>query len=226
MQGQDADRRFRNKSVRKILMAAEEEFAERGFDGARIDDIAERAGVNKSHIYYHFEGKDQLLEDLASLRLAEMLEEKASLLECIGSLDAEAISRVLKGAIWKILSSRILFLRILVAESLKENSAAPFLFKFVHALVADALGRFESMGKSFNALEFSTSIYYFGILPIAMHLAIGAKWAAFNKSDPARIDEVFLGALEGIYGHYLGGAASKPPEAPTKSPPSNRRGTK
>jgi AcrR family transcriptional regulator len=51
----DADR-----SQRDILAAALEEFAEFGLGGARMDRIAERAGVNKRLIYYYFEHKDSL----------------------------------------------------------------------------------------------------------------------------------------------------------------------
>jgi TetR/AcrR family transcriptional regulator len=44
----------------KILEAALTEFAERGFDGARVDRIASEAGVNKALIYYHFKSKEEL----------------------------------------------------------------------------------------------------------------------------------------------------------------------
>jgi AcrR family transcriptional regulator len=44
----------------KILEASLEEFAEKGFDGARVDRIAESAGVNKALIYYYFKSKEQL----------------------------------------------------------------------------------------------------------------------------------------------------------------------
>jgi AcrR family transcriptional regulator len=48
----DADR-----SQKEILDAALAEFAEHGLGGARMDRIAERAGVNKRLIYYYFENK-------------------------------------------------------------------------------------------------------------------------------------------------------------------------
>jgi AcrR family transcriptional regulator len=51
----DADR-----SQREILTAALQEFAEFGLGGARMDRIAERAGVNKRLIYYYFEHKESL----------------------------------------------------------------------------------------------------------------------------------------------------------------------
>lgn len=44
----------------KILQAALELFAEKGFEGASIRDIASKAGVLHGLIKYHFDGKDQL----------------------------------------------------------------------------------------------------------------------------------------------------------------------
>lgn len=44
----------------KILESSLEEFAEKGYDGARIDRIANIAGVNKALIYYYFKNKDEL----------------------------------------------------------------------------------------------------------------------------------------------------------------------
>ncbi|MFC4099148.1 TetR/AcrR family transcriptional regulator [Paenibacillus xanthanilyticus] len=44
----------------KILQTALREFAEKGFDGARIDYISKAAGVNKALIYYHFKSKEEL----------------------------------------------------------------------------------------------------------------------------------------------------------------------
>ena len=49
-----------DRSQRDILSAALQEFAEFGLGGARMDRIAERAGVNKRLIYYYFEHKESL----------------------------------------------------------------------------------------------------------------------------------------------------------------------
>jgi AcrR family transcriptional regulator len=48
----------------KILEAADELFGEVGFDASTTREIAERAGVNKALIHYHFRSKDGLLESL------------------------------------------------------------------------------------------------------------------------------------------------------------------
>jgi AcrR family transcriptional regulator len=44
----------------RILAAAEEVFAARGFEGASTRDIAARAGVNISSLHYHWESKERL----------------------------------------------------------------------------------------------------------------------------------------------------------------------
>lgn len=47
-------------SKETILAAATLEFAEEGLGGARVDRIAERAGINKRMLYYYFGQKDDL----------------------------------------------------------------------------------------------------------------------------------------------------------------------
>ena len=49
-----------NRSQQKILDAASAVFAEEGFAGARVDEIAQRAGVNKAMLYYHVGNKQDL----------------------------------------------------------------------------------------------------------------------------------------------------------------------
>src|ERR1700722_7132559 len=44
-----------------LLTAASAEFAERGFDGTSIRDIAARAGVSLSALYHYYPGKQALL---------------------------------------------------------------------------------------------------------------------------------------------------------------------
>jgi TetR/AcrR family transcriptional regulator len=50
----------------RILTAAKAEFGAKGFAGARVSDIAARAGINKQLISYYFGGKEGLYAELAS----------------------------------------------------------------------------------------------------------------------------------------------------------------
>jgi len=44
----------------RILAAAEHCFAEQGFDGTSIQEIAHRAGVSKANVFHHFQSKERL----------------------------------------------------------------------------------------------------------------------------------------------------------------------
>ncbi len=64
---------------RRILDAARADFTLYGKAGARVDMIADRAGVNKAMIYYHFDSKENLyLEVVRDLfgKLATLAEQK------------------------------------------------------------------------------------------------------------------------------------------------------
>jgi len=57
-----------------LIAAARKVFAEKGYDGATVKDIAETAGVNISLVSYHFQGKENLfrtcLQEFGEARLA------------------------------------------------------------------------------------------------------------------------------------------------------------
>jgi AcrR family transcriptional regulator len=53
-----------------LLRAAEEIFAERGLAGAKVEDIAKRAGLSKGAFYLHFESKDAALKQVVESFLA------------------------------------------------------------------------------------------------------------------------------------------------------------
>src|SRR5512142_2287504 len=47
-----------------LLEAARNEFARRGLERARVEDVARRAGVSKGAFYLHFQSKEQAFEEL------------------------------------------------------------------------------------------------------------------------------------------------------------------
>ena len=57
----------------KIFMAALEEFASRGRMGARMQDIADRAGYNKALIHYYFRSKERLYDEVFAFVLRRFM---------------------------------------------------------------------------------------------------------------------------------------------------------
>jgi AcrR family transcriptional regulator len=77
----------------RILDAALAEFAENGLAGARVDEIAARAGANKRMLYAHFGSKEELwLVVLEGAYAAKREEERA--VEVAGLAPAEAMARL------------------------------------------------------------------------------------------------------------------------------------
>lgn len=56
----------------ELLDIATEEFSEKGFAGARVDEIVRRAGVTKNVLYHYFEGKEKLFVEVMELAYARM----------------------------------------------------------------------------------------------------------------------------------------------------------
>jgi AcrR family transcriptional regulator len=95
----------------RILLAAEELFAESGFDATPTSRIAERAGVPKGLVHYYFRRKPDLLSALI-VRLPDQRIEPAqvvvpgdiagSLLKLVAELDSRLdASRVLSHLLWR-----------------------------------------------------------------------------------------------------------------------------
>ena len=56
-----------------ILKAALDEFSERGFAAARLDDVARRAGVAKGTIYLYFKDKEALFQELVRFQIGPVV---------------------------------------------------------------------------------------------------------------------------------------------------------
>ncbi len=69
----------------QIIQAATAAFAEKGFDGATMEDIADRAGINKATIYLYFDSKDALIYAIAEELFAQELNDLQAARDTPGS---------------------------------------------------------------------------------------------------------------------------------------------
>ncbi len=70
------------------------EFTERGFDTARMEDVARRAGLSKAGVYLYFESKEALLKALIERKIAP-LAQQARAVVVAGSADPLGALRML-----------------------------------------------------------------------------------------------------------------------------------
>lgn len=59
-------------TARRIVATAEDIFAERGLAGARMDEIARAAKVNKALLYYYFRSKEELYRFVLEVLLSQL----------------------------------------------------------------------------------------------------------------------------------------------------------
>jgi len=64
----------------KIFEAAREIFQSKGLEGARMQEIADKAEINKSMLHYYYRSKEKLFEKVYHLSIIKLIPQIASLL--------------------------------------------------------------------------------------------------------------------------------------------------
>ena len=98
-----------------LLEAAVDEFAEYGFDGARVDRIGSRAGVNKERIYQYFGNKRQLFAHVLEHELERITTAVPLTEELAADLGAYA------GRLYDFHRTHPQFIRLLYWEGLRDT---------------------------------------------------------------------------------------------------------
>jgi TetR/AcrR family transcriptional regulator len=65
----------------KIFEAATDVFVEKGMDGARMQDIATQAGINKALLHYYFRTKDQLFSAVFEMIVRKVMKKFAPIFD-------------------------------------------------------------------------------------------------------------------------------------------------
>lgn len=122
-----------------ILAAALDVFAERGFESARIDDVAKRAGIAKGTVYLYFRDKEALFREL----LREMLTPIIGALEALGQMDipakqlAEHMRDVFIHEVFETRRKDVI--RLMIAEGRRFPQLAEFYYREVLSRIFEAL---------------------------------------------------------------------------------------
>jgi AcrR family transcriptional regulator len=166
-----------------ILAAATEEFAEKGFGGARVDAIALRAGTNKRMLYHYFGDKE-------ALYLAVLEEAYARIRSAEATLDLTHRSpeeglRELARFTWRYFVEHPEFLSLLGTENLHR---ARFLqqskrIRTLHTPLITELGAVLERGQT-------EGVFAEGVDPLNTYLTIAAL-AVFYLSNQFTLSTIF-----------------------------------
>jgi TetR/AcrR family transcriptional regulator len=191
-----------------ILKAAEEEFAERGFGGARAQSIATRAGVNKALPFYHFGSKAELYDEVVKRALGRLGEFMADAL--VAPTPRERLASFVH-RLFAYLADNPNWARLIVREVIDEQSrsreiASQYLKPLVDGGVQLMLNDMETgMMRRVDPLQLIVSITvetfgYFLLLPALQYIGIANPLSPTSLAARERMVVSILGDGIGMAG--------------------------
>ena len=106
-----------------ILDATERLFAEHGYDGTSVRDIAQEAGVNVAMISYYFGSKEKLMESMFVHRISASRMSLENLVNDKQMTPAEKLFQMIDDYVDRLMSN-VCFHRIFLREQLANNMTA------------------------------------------------------------------------------------------------------
>lgn len=178
---------------KNLLAAARAAFAEGGLEGARVDDIARRAGANKQLVYHYFGSKDGLYTAVLEEVYQEIRDREAAL-----ALDAFAPDEAMRKLIefsFDYLAESPDFVRILADENthaghhLRGSRVVKEVNRPIIELIRNTLDRGAKSG-----------VFKSGLDPLQVYLSIAGMSFFFfaNMHTLSRAFESGLGTRKGV----------------------------
>ena len=178
LRSRDAER-----TQESILRAAVAEFAESGLGGARVDRIAERAGINKKLIYYYFGNKEKLFLAVLETTYADIRQaERALNLETLAPADAV---RGLVAFTWQYFLDHPEFLNLLNSENLHgaRHLRQSKRIQEMHSPLVHLLGDVLERGRK-------AGVFRGGVDPVQLYISVAAL-AYFYLSNNPTLSTIF-----------------------------------
>jgi AcrR family transcriptional regulator len=166
-----------------ILAVATREFADKGFSGARVDEIAARTNTSKRMIYYYFEDKEGLfvavLEE--AYRQIRKIESKLDL----AHLDPQSAIRALVGFTFDYQNANEDFIRLVMVENIHRgvHLSRSRAIQDLNVSVINTLHDIYDRGRR-------EGVFRDGIDEIDLHMTISAL-CFFNVANRSTFSQIF-----------------------------------
>lgn len=186
----------------KILASARILFAQKGYDGTSVDEIAKTAQINKALIYYHFKNKSAIKEELFARTIEETLSLIGETFDSMHEQDDPAVLREQLKSMILFLSERKEIIKIMVMESVKEDEGPPSLFRYSDILLNHEVNGIMKKIKDHHPdqkdLRHRLMVHEFftGIMPLISFAIWGEKWAAYFKCPEGKLLDYFIESFE------------------------------
>ena len=181
----------------KILNAALLEFIEKGFNNARVEDIAKRAGLTKVMLYYHFSSKENMMSELMARLSSEIIEKFRKNLSKIDIKDPQSVRSHVE-IMLDYFYERKEILRLITSESIKckNGSVGSFsifeeLFKTISLIIGDNPEVSDNTDTS-RQYHFLIRVFFFNMLPMVMYSSLSDKFNDDFGIDKEKSRKAFI----------------------------------
>ena len=195
-------------SRERILSVATRIFARKGFSGARVDEIAKAAKVNKALIYYYFKSKEAILRELFHTFFKESTDRLLRFVERGGfGEDAEENKKLFEREYESYLEANSDLLKVLFMESLKDDNDETPLFRLVDLGGNDQNGRVEKINSDTAMSEeemqqVMVTEFFTGVLPFVAYIIFKDKWCNHFKVPQEKLKKLFDRAMQDTHEQY------------------------
>jgi AcrR family transcriptional regulator len=182
------------------LKAALKVFAAHGFEAARLDDVAARAGVAKGTLYLYFRDKEALFEALVRNAVSPLLDQMSRVAAAPDVSPLQAIETFFGVFQAEVLGTeRKLLLRLIMAEGPRFPAIAEFYYREV---VSRGLAMMRGLAKraaSEGAFASDAPMRYPQL--IVAPLLVAVLWdGLFSKIDPLDVSGLLRAHREMLTG--------------------------
>ncbi len=179
----------------RILVAALEAFAEKGFDGATTREIAARAGVNLGLLQYHFGGKSKLWRAAVDRAFAELRSGLETVLEDSSLADERERTRLLIRGYVRFVARHPEFVRMMHDEGKRRGPRMRWLVdrhvKPLYEVTSALMRRAQERGLLPDHVDPIHFHYVLaGSVGLIFHQAEECKrLAGLDPADPAMVED-------------------------------------
>jgi len=176
----------------KIFEVATEIFSEKGFEGARVDEIAARAKINKAMIYYYFKSKENLFAEIVKNFFRECDIFKLELKDEIywsENIDGE----IFFDKIEKFVTDKKALIKIIIIDSMKSTANDASVLDIIMPIfeARREISKNNNLSKD-KLTEQLIKRFFFITIPWIAFLAVGEKWGKFFELDRDSAKQSFM----------------------------------
>lgn len=184
-------RQANNPTKLRILDAAEIIFMEKGYDGSRVEEIAQMASINKSQLFYYFGSKENILKELIEKHIKEVEMIVKDTFDQRTLSDMQSFEELVE-KLFQFFRERENIIRIVLIELLKNSSKDLSIFELFSPLYEIIKNLTLNYGGEIADPETSTlEFFYRDIIPLALFIVTGTKFAQFYNISETVLQRKF-----------------------------------